>query len=194
MELDALQENCHKCGKYGRIAKEFRSSSHGGQRSLNVHNVERNIMDSVGYGVTHHPTQIHRNEDGNVTEKEMRREPSRVQSPKGGKGGNQGTGKDKGKKGQRLNETTEHPEEQWTGGSWERWSEQSWHIEADTVVGTQQQPDRLDSSQRTITFRIDTAACKTVVPANHFSTCGHLIHKDCLLGCVYTTAGRDKSV
>ena len=29
------------------------------------------------------------------------------------------------------------------------------------------QHDRLDLSQRTITFGIDTAACKTVVPANH---------------------------
>ena len=29
-ELDAFQGNCQKCGKYGHIAKECRSSSHGG--------------------------------------------------------------------------------------------------------------------------------------------------------------------
>ena len=33
-----------------------------GQRNLNVRNVERNIMDRVVYGVTHHPTKIYRKE------------------------------------------------------------------------------------------------------------------------------------
>ena len=55
-------------------------------------------------------------EDGKVTEKETAREP-----------------KGRGKKGQRLNEITEPPEEQWTAGSWEQWSEQSWNTEADTA-------------------------------------------------------------
>ena len=50
-----------------------------GQRSLNV---ERNIMDSVGYGATHHPTKIHRKEDGKETEKETAREPRKVESSK----------------------------------------------------------------------------------------------------------------
>ena len=35
-----------------------------GHRSLNVRNVERNIVDSVGHGATHHPTKTHRKEDG----------------------------------------------------------------------------------------------------------------------------------
>ena len=52
---------------------------------------------------------------------------------KGGKGGNHGKGKSKGKKGQCLNEITEPPEEQWTGGSWEQWPEQSWSAEADAA-------------------------------------------------------------
>ena len=39
----------------------------------------------------------------------------------------------RGKKGQRLNEITEPTEEQWTGGSWEQWPEQSWNTEADTA-------------------------------------------------------------
>ena len=54
------------------------------------------------------------------------------------------------------------------------------------------QHERLDPSQRTITFGIDTAACKTVVPANHPAARGYLIHKDSLLGCAYSTAGQDK--
>ena len=54
------------------------------------------------------------------------------------------------------------------------------------------QPDRLDPSQRTITFGIGTAACKTVVLANHPAARGYLIHKDSLLGCAYSTAGETK--
>ena len=53
-----------------------------GQRSLNVHNAERNIKDSVGYGATHHPTKIHRKEDGKETEKETAREPRKVEGSK----------------------------------------------------------------------------------------------------------------
>ena len=83
MDLDAFKGNCHKCGKYGHTAKECRSSNHGGaEKTCNVHNVERNIVDSVGYGVTHHPTKTHRKEDGKVTEKETAREPRKVESSK----------------------------------------------------------------------------------------------------------------
>ena len=103
------------------------------QRSLNVHNVERNIVDSVGQGVTHHPIKIHRKEDGQVTEKETAKQPKRVAFLKEEKGGNQGKGKGKGKKEQRLNEIAEPPKEQWTGGSWEQWPEQSWSAEIDTA-------------------------------------------------------------
>ena len=53
-----------------------------GQRNLNVHNAERNIMDCVGQGVTHHPTKIHRKEDGKETDKETAREPRKVESSK----------------------------------------------------------------------------------------------------------------
>ena len=52
------------------------------QRSLSVHKVERNIMDSVGYGGTHHSTKIHRKEDEKETEKETAREPRKVESSK----------------------------------------------------------------------------------------------------------------
>ena len=53
-----------------------------GERSHNVRSVERNIMDSVGYGATHHPIKIHRKEDGKETEKETAREPRKVESSK----------------------------------------------------------------------------------------------------------------
>ena len=52
------------------------------QRNLNVHSVERNIMDSVGQGVTHHSIKIHRKEDGKETEKETAREPRKEESLK----------------------------------------------------------------------------------------------------------------
>ena len=142
-----------------------------------------------------------------------------------GKGGNHGKGKGKGKKGQRLDEITEPSEEQWTGGFWEQWPQQSWSAETDTAswrdddwytadsnsqtsaaaeefqrasVGDLRlsnlgyvkhiesfQRERFDPSQRTITFGIDTAACKTVLLTNHLATRGYLVHKD-------LTAGRDK--
>ena len=51
-----------------------------GQRSLNVHDVERNTVDGVGCGATHHPTKIHRKGDGKETEKETAREPRKVES------------------------------------------------------------------------------------------------------------------
>ena len=71
MEIDAYQGNCLKCRKnVGVRAMEV-------QRSLNAHNVERKIMDSVGHGATHRLTKIHRKEDGKETEKETAREPKR---------------------------------------------------------------------------------------------------------------------
>ena len=44
------------------------------------------------------------------------------------------------------------------------------------------QHDRLDP------FGIDTAACKTVFPANHPAARGYLVHKDSLVGCAYSKA------
>ena len=63
-----------------------------GQRNLNVHNVERNIMDSVGQGNTNHPRKIHRNEDGKKT-KGNGKGTQKGGKFKGGKGGNHGKGK-----------------------------------------------------------------------------------------------------
>ena len=54
------------------------------------------------------------------------------------------------------------------------------------------QPDRVDPSQRTITFGIDTSACKAVVPATRPAARGYLIRKVSLLGCAYSTAGKNK--
>ena len=39
------------------------------QRHFNVHHVERNTMDSVGQGATHHPIKIHRTGNGKGTQK-----------------------------------------------------------------------------------------------------------------------------
>ena len=55
-------------------------------------------MDSVGYGATHHPTKIHREEDGKETEKETAREPRKVDSSKVEKAETMGKGKVKERK------------------------------------------------------------------------------------------------
>ena len=126
-----FKETVTSAGRTDTLRKNVRVRAMEEQKSLNVRSVERNIMDSVGYGATHHPTKIHRKEDGKETEKETNGKGTQ----KGGqfKGGNHGKGKGGGKKGQRLNEITEKPEEQCTGGSWEQSSEQSWNAEADTA-------------------------------------------------------------
>ena len=67
-----------------------------------------------------------------MTEKETAREPRRVTSPKEEKAETKGKEKVKERKGNVLNEITEPAEEQWTGGSWEQRSDQSWNAEADT--------------------------------------------------------------
>ena len=54
------------------------------------------------------------------------------------------------------------------------------------------QHDRLDLSQRTVTFGTDTAAYKAVVLTNHLAARGHLVHRDSLFGRAYSTAGGDK--
>ena len=229
-ELDAFQRNCHKCGKYGHTAKVCRNSSNGGAEKPQCAPCGKNGQCwTRSYTSSQKDSQKggwkgDRTGNGKETQKGGK--------SKGGKGGNEGKGRGKRKKGHCLNEITEPPEEQWTGGSWEQRSNQSWNAEADTASWQKDdwytadsnsqasaaaeefqdasfgelrlssfgfakhtesfQLDRLDPSQRTITFGIDTTACKTVVPANHAATRGYLIHKDSLLGCAYSTAGRDK--
>ena len=63
------------------------------------------------------------------------------------KGETQGKGKVKGKKGQRLNELREPPEEQWASGSWEQWSEQSWPTEAGSVSWREKQMYGLEARE-----------------------------------------------
>ena len=82
MDLDAFRGNCHKCGSTNTLRKNVGIRAMEGQRNLNVHKVERNIMDSAGYEATHLPTKIHRKEDGKETEKETAREPRKVESSK----------------------------------------------------------------------------------------------------------------
>ena len=185
VEIDSFQGNCH-------ISKECRSSRRGREGSVRA--------------VWKKTSLIHRKKDGKVKEKEMDREHRRAASPKEEKVEPKGKAKGKGKRGQRLNEITEPPEEQWTSGFWEHRADQSCQTDADsaswreaddwyTAESSSQasaaaeefqhasfvelrlsnfgfashiesfQPDRLDSSQRTITFFTDTAGCKTVVLA-----------------------------
>ena len=149
MDLDAFQGNCHKCGKYGHTAKECRSSSHGGAEKPQCAQCEKKHHGQCwvrSYTSSHKDSQKggwkgDRKGNGKGTQKGGKF--------KGGKGGNHGKGKGGGKKGQRLNEITEPPEEQWTGGSWEQWSEQSWNTEAGTSSSRDDDWYTADSNSKT---------------------------------------------
>ena len=77
-----FKETVTSAGCTDTLRKSVGARAMEGQRSPNVHNVERNIMYRVGYGATHHPTKIHRKEDVKVTEEETAREPRKVESSK----------------------------------------------------------------------------------------------------------------
>ena len=49
---------------------------------------------------------------------------------------------------------------------------------------------RPDQSNRKITFGVDTAACRTVVPGNHPAAKGYRVHWDSGAGVPYSTAGK----
>ena len=49
--------------------------------------------------------------------------------------------------------------------------------------------DETDQSNRTITFGVDTAACRTVVLGNHPAARGYRVHWDSGAGVLYSTAG-----
>ena len=74
------KESVTSAGSTDTLRKNVRVRTMEGQRNLNVHNVERNIMDTVGPGATHHPIKINRKEDGKETEEETAREPRKVDS------------------------------------------------------------------------------------------------------------------
>ena len=74
-KLMHFKETATSAGNTDTLRKNVGGRVLEGQRSLNVRNVERNIMDSVGHGAAHHHTKTHRMEDGKATEKESAREP-----------------------------------------------------------------------------------------------------------------------
>ena len=73
-----FKETVTSAGSTDTLRKNVGVRAMEGKRSFNAHNVERNIMDNVGHGATHHPTKIHRKEDGKETEKETARIRGRV--------------------------------------------------------------------------------------------------------------------
>ena len=50
--------------------------------------------------------------------------------------------------------------------------------------------ERMDRSDRSIRFRVDSGACVTVVPKNHPATRGYRVHQDGQTGRTYTTASK----
>ena len=51
--------------------------------------------------------------------------------------------------------------------------------------------ERTDQARRSLTFRVDTAACETVVPRKHEAVRGYIVHKDGKTGREYGTAKRN---
>ena len=92
-----FKETATSAGNTDTLRKNVGVRAMERQRSLNVRNVERNIMDSVGHGATHHPIKTHRKEDGKVTEKETARE-RKVESSKEEKAEINGKEKEKERK------------------------------------------------------------------------------------------------
>ena len=88
------------------IAKECRSSSHGG--------AEKPQCAQCG-------------------KKQWKGDRKTIRKPRNVKSSKEEKAETMGKKGQRLNEITEPPEEQWTGGFWKKWLEQSWSAEIDSA-------------------------------------------------------------
>ena len=58
------------------------------------------------------------------------------------------------------------------------------------AFGLQAVDARTDQSRRTITFGIDTAACRTVIPPSHPAARGYKVHWDAETGVPYSTAGK----
>ena len=98
MDLDAFQGNCHNAGRTDTLRKNVGVRTMERQRNLNVHNVERNIMDSVGQGV--HTSSFKNSQKGGWKgdRKGNGKGTQKGGKCKGGKGGNHGKGKGKGKK------------------------------------------------------------------------------------------------
>ena len=68
-----------------------------------------------------------------MTEMEMSEEHRSVRSPMEEKVGNKRKAKAKERKDNVCTRSQKPPEEQWTSGSWEEWSDQSWQTVAATV-------------------------------------------------------------
>ena len=116
---------------YGHTAKECRSSIQGGTEK---HQCAQCGKRHHGQCWTRSYTSTNRElpkRGWKVAEKGDGKGTQKCGKPKAEKVEPKGKVKEKRKKGQRLNELREPPEEQWASGSWEQWSEQSWQTEAD---------------------------------------------------------------
>ena len=83
MDIDSFQGNSATSAENtDTLPKSVGLRAKEEQRSLHVRSAEKDIMDNIGHESTHHPTKIHRKEDGKVIEMETAREHRRVASPK----------------------------------------------------------------------------------------------------------------
>ena len=167
-----------------------------GQRSPNARSVEKDFMDSVGHEATHHHTK---NSPINTKKKGYKEDGKGTQKAgksKGGKDGTEGKGKGKGKnvstKSQNLQKkvracgkmTCTQQSRLLTHQQQMKNFNMLPSVNCDFRILVLTSHQKLFSltdwthSPRTVTFGIDTAACKTVVPANHTAAREYLIHKD----------------
>ena len=82
MDLGAFQGTCHKCGKYGHIGKECRSSNHGGAEKRQCAQCGKKHHGQCWTRSYTSSNKVNRKEDGKETEKETAREPRKVESSK----------------------------------------------------------------------------------------------------------------
>ena len=202
MELDAFQGNCHKCGKYGHIGKECRSSSHGGAGKPQCAQCGKKHHGQCW--VRSYTSSKKDSQKGGwkkVTEKETAREPRKMESSKEEKAETMGKEKVKERKDNVPTKSQNHQKNsgqvdlgnngrnnRGTQKQTASWRDDGWHTadsNSQTSAAEEFQhasigdlrlsklgfvkhiksfQDRLDPSQRTVTFCIDTAACKTVLP------------------------------
>ena len=233
-ELMHFKEIATSAGNTDTLRKNVAVRATEGQRSFNVHNVERNATDSVGYGATHHPTKMHRKEDGKETEKETTREPRKAESSKGGRGVSHGKGKTLRKErttSQRNHRTTRGTVDMWILGTKVRTNlgaqKPALRVGV-TMIGTlqirilrlQQQPKEFQRAS--IEVICDCRIWAMSNPLKLFSMIDWILHSELshlvsiplhakqlflqtnlqhvdmwstkirLLGCAYSTAGRDK--
>ena len=160
------KKTCHNCGKLGHIAKDcWAAKQHGGKNGK----ADGGKKGGGKYGKAGRKGKKGLHDIGEEDE---------------------GAGWD--------NETEKQYEQDWTKAGQAQGSAQKEGANLEQLGGLSfcelglemaGTAERDDPTDREITFGVDTAACKTVVPSKHPAARGYVVHRDSLTGTEYTTAG-----